>query len=580
MGVRWMVIGIAAAAASPALADCSVGRIAELPVTMEALRPMVDIKINGTPARMMADSGAFYSVITPGSAATLGLRLEPGPPGFYVSGVNGNASISIATVKTFTLAGVDLPNAQFMVGGSETPGSGVLGQNILGFADVEYDLPHGMIRLMKSRGCGRVNFAYWAAGRPFSMIDIAARDARNPHTVGTIELNGVKLRATFDTGAATTVVSLAAAARAGIRPDSPGVRPAGMVTGFGRNAVRIWTAPFASFKLDQEEIKNVRIQIGQLDLETDMLIGSDFFIAHRVYVSNAARRMFLTYEGGPVFNVAARYQNASGTDEKAPLPVADTPADADGYARQGAVAMAQHDAKSAIAAFSAAIAKAPAEPRYLVQRAEAYVANGQRDLAETDLDAAVKLAPGNVVTLIDRAALRMRRDHVADAEADLDAAARVAAPAADERLTLGGMYSETDHPERGIAEFDLWIKAHPDDARRASALNGRCWARALAGVDLPAALSDCNAAIRLRPGNPAFLDSRGLVEVRMGDLDKAIHDYDTALAREPKMAWSLYGRGIAKQRKGDAAGAKADFDASAAIAPKLAAHAKAFGITP
>jgi len=575
-----MMLGIAVATASPALADCSVSRIAELPVTMAALRPMVDIKINGTPVRMMADSGAFYSVITPGSATTLGLKLEAGPPGFYVTGVNGNATISIATVKTFTLAGIDLPNAQFMVGGSETPGSGVLGQNILGFADVEYDLPHGMIRLMKSRGCGRVNLAYWAVGRPFSMIDIAPRDARNPHTIGTIILNGVKLRATFDTGAATTVISLAAAARAGIKPDSPGVRPAGMMTGFGRNAIRVWSAPFASFKLDQEEIRNVRIQIGQLDLDTDMLIGSDFFIAHRVYVSNAAHRMFLTYEGGPVFNITARYEDASGKGSKTPLPVAYTPTDAEGYARQGAVALAQHDAKSAITDFSAAIAKSPAEPRYLVQRAGAYAANDQHDLAEADLDAAIRLSPGNVDTLIDRAKLRMRKERMADAEADLDAAARAAPSAADERLELGGLYSETDHPERAIGQLDLWIKAHPVDARRPSALNGRCWARALAGVDLPLALSDCNSAIRLRPGNLAFLDSRGLVELRMGDFDKAIRDYDVVLATEPKMAWSLYGRGLARQHKGDAAGAKADFEASAKIAPKLAARAKGLGITP
>jgi predicted aspartyl protease/tetratricopeptide (TPR) repeat protein len=574
------LIGLVLFAASPAVAACSVDKVAELPVTMQALRPMVDVKINGTPVRMMADSGAFYSLITPGSATTLGLRLDAGPPGFYISGVNGTATISVATVKTFTLAGVDLTNAQFMVGGSETPGSGVLGQNLLGFADVEYDLPHGAIRLMESHGCEHASFAYWAGNGPYSMIDIAPRDARNPHTVGTILLNGVKVRATFDTGAATTIVSLAAAARAGIRPDSPGVRPAGMMTGIGRNAVRIWTAPFASFKFDQEEIRNVRIQIGQLDLDTEMLIGADFFIAHRVYVSNAQHRMFLTYEGGPVFNVTTHHEDANGANISAPAPHAEAPADAEGYSRQGAVALAQHDATGAIAAFTQAITKAPAEPRYLLQRATAYATNGQRKLAEADLDAALELAPGDVDALIGRAELRLRDERQADAAADLDAAARAAVPAADERFALAALFSEADQPARAIEQYDLWIKAHPDDARRPSGLNGRCWARGLAGTDLAAALSDCRSALRQRPGDLAFIDSRALVELRMGDFDKAMRDYDTVLAKEPKSAWSLYGRGILKLRQGDAAGSKADLDAAAAIDPKLAARAKGLGITP
>lgn len=574
-----MLAGVLFTIASPALADCTVSRIAELPVTMQALRPMVDVKINGSPVRLMADSGAFYSGITPGSAATLGLRLEPGPPGMYVKGINGTASISVATVKTFTLAGVDLPNVQFLVGGSETPGSGMLGQNILGFADVEYDLPHGMIRLMKPQGCGRMDLAYWATGRPYSEIDIASRDARNPHTIGTIELNGVKLRATFDTGASTTVVSLAAAARAGIRTDSPGVQPAGVMRGFGRGVMRVWTAPFASFKLDQEEIRNVRIQIGQMDIDTDMLIGSDFFIAHRIYVSNAQHRMFLTYEGGPVFNVTAHYQDSSGAAVQLPARDAE-PTDADGYARQGAVAMAQHDAKAAIAAFTQAIAKAPAEPRYLVQRAGAYAATGQGAQAAADLDAAIRLKPDDVDTLIDRAELRLREGRKAGALADLGAAAQAAAPAADERFQLGGLFSEVDQSARAVEQYDLWIKAHPDDARRPGALNGRCWARALAGTDLEAALSDCNSAVRQRPGDLAFVDSRGLVELRMGNLDKALQDYDAVLAKEPRMAWSLYGRGIIRQRRGDAAGAKADFEAAAAAAPRLADRANALGIVP
>ena len=52
------------------------------------------------------------------------------------------------------------------------------------------------------------------------------------------------------------------------------------------------------------------------------------------------------------------------------------------------------------------------------------------------------------------------------------------------------------------------------------------------------------------PDTAAFLDSRGLVRLRMGDLDKSIADYDAALKLQPHSAWSLYGRGLAKGKKG------------------------------
>jgi tetratricopeptide (TPR) repeat protein len=110
------------------------------------------------------------------------------------------------------------------------------------------------------------------------------------------------------------------------------------------------------------------------------------------------------------------------------------------------------------------------------------------------------------------------------------------------------------------------------------AFNGRCWARAAAGKDLNKALDDCNRAVAGAPKTAAFLDSRGLVELRLGDNDKAIADYDAALTLQPKLGWSLYGRGLAKRRKGLKAEGDADVAAAVAINPKLPQAAKQFGI--
>ena len=129
-------------ASTPAFADgCKVGKIAEFPIAMVGLRPLMTAKINDVDVQFVVDSGAFYSMISGASAAELKLSTSYAPLGFYVEGVHGAANVSVANVKTFTLAGVPLHNVEFLVGGSEAgQGSiGLLGQNVLHIEDVEYE---------------------------------------------------------------------------------------------------------------------------------------------------------------------------------------------------------------------------------------------------------------------------------------------------------------------------------------------------------------------------------------------------------------------------------------------------------
>jgi hypothetical protein len=111
------------------LAACKIGRLAELPVTMTGLRPLVSAKINGADALFLADSGAFFSMITPAAAAEFKLKLGPAPYGLVLTGVGGEARAWLTTVKTFTLADIPMANVEFIVGGNGLEGAaGVLGR--------------------------------------------------------------------------------------------------------------------------------------------------------------------------------------------------------------------------------------------------------------------------------------------------------------------------------------------------------------------------------------------------------------------------------------------------------------------
>ena len=84
-----MFLPIAASAAE----RCTLGRLAEMPVTMKGTRPMVAAKINGLDAEFLVDSGMFFSMLSPANAAELKLKTHPLPGRAYVKGVGGESEL-------------------------------------------------------------------------------------------------------------------------------------------------------------------------------------------------------------------------------------------------------------------------------------------------------------------------------------------------------------------------------------------------------------------------------------------------------------------------------------------------------
>ena len=566
--------------ADAALAACKVSKLAELPVTLLGRRAIVDAKFGTHDARFIVDSGAFYSTLSRASAAEFGLSSAPAPASFRLRGINGTASADVATAKSFALAGIPLDKTTFIVGGSDTGTAGLLGQNILGLGDVEYDLPHSAVRLMRSEGCSNTALAYWAEGKPFSAIPLERGDGGpwKPHTTGTVVVNGVKLRSVFDSGAQTSVMTLAAAKRAGVTPTSPGVVAIGTGSGLGSKQVATWLAPFDKIDLGGEVVPHPKFRIADLTIDADMLIGFDFFLTHRIFVSNATHMLYMTYEGGTVFGLTPTGAKTA-TGEKLDLTDKTAePTDAEGFSRRSTVLLSNRKFAEGLADLDRAVAMAPNEGRYVFLRAQGRLANGQPLLAAADLDHAATLMPDNADVRLTRARLRlMSRDPAGAAEDAAVADARLP-PGSDRRLQLAGLFDNLDNPESAIANLDAWLRMHGEDVNRATAFNGRCWARALLNRELDRALSDCNTALRLRPGSAAFLDSRALVQLRLGKLDRALADYDAAIAMAPRNAWTLYLRGIALARAGKADAAAADRKAALAINPGVAQRATRYGL--
>ncbi|MEO8526762.1 MAG: retroviral-like aspartic protease family protein, partial [Caldimonas sp.] len=348
-------------------AACQVQTL-ELPVKMVGSRAVATVGINGTPVPLTVDSGAFYSFLTNAAAAQLGLTLRP-VYGVRVQGVTGSIDTSLTTVDKLHLLGGDVANVEFAVGGNE-PGAGtmgLMGRNLLSFADTEYDLAHGVIRIMiPNDDCAKSNMAYWAGVTPVTEIELISERAKNPAIRARVKLDGYELTALFDTGA-TTIVSARAARRAGVAEAD--MKPAGTIYGGGRGSARAWTARFEKFELGGEAVMNNNLRVAEFKMdEAEMLLGIDFFLSHRIYVSKQQSKMFLTYAGGTVFALNKSEAAAAAALDADPAASGAQAANADQLARRGAASAARGDYESALADLNQACTLEPATAAFFAQR--------------------------------------------------------------------------------------------------------------------------------------------------------------------------------------------------------------------
>ncbi len=590
-GAAGVVIMALCGLAQPAAAKCEIGMVARLPVTMEGPRVTVPVEVNGKATSFWLDSGAFYSIMSKARAAELDLKTTSMPPGFYISGIGGNATAEVTTIKSFKIVGQELKNLQFLVGGSDA-GNALIGQNILSVFDTEYDLANGHVNLVRTKDCHDVNLAYWAADKPVAMAELFALDSElERHLRVKADINGKPVTLLLDTGATASYLNRSAAERIGIDLAAPGVVQSESTSGFGKNYRRTWIVTLKSFGVGGEEIRNSPIRVIDDKGDSpnyDVLVGVDFFLAHRLFVSPATRHLFMTYNGGPIFSMTTDGEigaRKTRTEGDWAVSNTDTPKDAAGFAQRASANATRGDWKAARADYDEAIKLEPGKSEYWQRRADARWRSGDDAGARADFDKAIALAPNNADLLIQRGFQRVRDGDEKGALADAEAALAGYHEGSLERLAVVALFDRLHRADRVVALIDPIIALHKSDNELGNLLNTRCYSRALANIDLPKALADCNGAIKRNGELAAFIDSRAMVKVRMGDLAGALADYDAALAKAPKQAASLYMRGWTRRAnaKGDAAQLKladADFAAAKAIDEDIADQLAPYGFAP
>jgi tetratricopeptide (TPR) repeat protein len=576
--------------------NCGLTILAEMPMeSSEVNSPIVSIKINDQPRKVLVDTGGFWSMLAPQTAA--GFLSRRSQVGLYL-GLDAIPLDTLVTAPNIQVGPIKVEKVDFFV---SPPGygafEGTLGANLLRSFDVDIDPVANKISFFSQKHCpGQV--VYWPhqdlAEIPLD-IDQFGKLITIPLT-----LDGKQVRALIDTGSPETFLSLAAAERLfGLKPDSPGMQRADFAADAHGKIKQAYRYQFRSLDLGEIAFKNPWLTLTPMVTRgTDMIIGMHQLHALHLYFAYDEKKLYASTARG---DIAARQPAGAGggaATASAPDPLDKTnardllgvaaadlqkndkdaaakaiesalkldPSLAQAYVMRSFLRAAQKQFDLAFADANESIRLDPNNAEAYVQRAQLYLATRNLNGALADSDKAVALNPRSARTYLLRAMLHAGLKQNSDALRDMTAAVSLEPSNVGFYIFRGELYEQENTPSLAFDDADKAVHLQP---KNPVALNARCWYGAILGR-LPSALSDCDAAIALQPRNEAILDSRGFVHLKMGVLNLALDDYNAALAVNPKLASSLYGRGLVRQQKGDTKGAAADVAAARAIAPDIA----------
>ncbi len=186
------------------------------------------------------------------------------------------------------------------------------------------------------------------------------------------------------------------------------------------------------------------------------------------------------------------------------------------------------------------------------------------------LSFATRMRPGHAPAWLNHAvALYLQKDF-AGSLADLDRALEEAPDYVLAYTNRASLYSEQGNFDKAAADYTQAIALTTDDAVRYACYLDRAVCRFNAG-DLPSALSDCEAAIRLNPKAAAAYANRGGVRQALGDLAGALEDCSRVIEIEPESDEAYFNRALIHAAGGDWQKAEDDYTASLERQPARAA---------
>lgn len=273
-----------------ALAACQPAPVATLPL-ISPERPVIHAQINGAAVIMMVDTGAQVSIVTPETAARIGLPKDPQHSAHLMT-INGGRAVPNALVDTLTFPGVALTHLSLpmmALRGRARGQDGIVGADILLAFDLDIDTLHQHLTLYQPGSCKPVQ-PPWDAEQSWP-INVSARR----QITFAASLNGRPITAMLDTGAVRGTLTRAAALRVGVTPAE--LERDFADHGDGPLGYRFVRQHFASLAFGGQTFTDLWLDVVDFNPGgVDMLLGDDYMTHRRLFISYAAGRMFMRPE--------------------------------------------------------------------------------------------------------------------------------------------------------------------------------------------------------------------------------------------------------------------------------------------
>jgi predicted aspartyl protease len=283
-------------------AACVIQQRGSVPLDIAGTTILVAVSVNGTEGLFILDTGASLTVVTPDAVDHFHLALDEWTA-TTMRGVGGlerrrNAdpkSIELGGValrhrsvaRDMTLRVVTLPRTE--IGGRHI--EGLLGRDFLSAFDLDLDFPHRRLTLYDVHGCtGR----FRPSTEPY--VSVPVENPAESALLVPLELDGVPLHALLDSGAGETLIAAPGMARLGLGLARLQGDPNRIVSGMGPHTVTVWQHRFHDLRIGDETFGAPSFLVAPIELSpiSDMLLGADWLIGRRIWISYATWQLFVS----------------------------------------------------------------------------------------------------------------------------------------------------------------------------------------------------------------------------------------------------------------------------------------------
>ncbi|MGO1001902.1 aspartyl protease family protein [Lysobacter sp. CA196] len=270
-----------------------------LPLTMRGAFAVVEAWLPGIerPLHLVVDSAAGGGVIDTELARSAGILKDDASSGMQVHGANGQtAALPMAQVAGLRIGEMKLAgqfittDAKAFASEPEVSVDGILGNNVTAMFDATFDVNQGELLLRANAVDKGRCYLNSYPGRSKDLRRFAFIDVSLP--------GGAKVRAVIDTGAAQTVMNLAAAKVLGLQPgDARLQRRERGTQGMGPGkATDTWLYDLPDLEIGEWRLGPMKVRISELpifarlspDGRPTMILGIDALRQRRVTIERGA----------------------------------------------------------------------------------------------------------------------------------------------------------------------------------------------------------------------------------------------------------------------------------------------------